>query len=174
MPLATAVWLIDNTALTFEQIADFCGIHKLEVNGIADGEIANNINGYSPVLSGELTKEEISRCEKDPEARMQIIEKDRYKNVAKKKKAKYVPIAKRRDKPDAIAWIVKNYPDIPDSKIIKLIGTTKKTIAAIRDRSHARISEIVAKDPVALGLCKQTELDVLVDALQEGNNEANS
>jgi hypothetical protein len=164
MPLATAIWLIDNTALTFEQIAEFCSLHSLEVSGIADGEIATHMKAHDPILSGELTKEEIERCEQDKDAKLEISVHEKYAVVSKKKrKGKYIPIAKRRDKPDAISWIVKNHPEIPDYKIVKLIGTTKNTIEMIRKRTHSNIQEITPKDPVILGLCKQAELDLAIE-----------
>lgn len=166
MPKSTAVWLVENTALTFEQIADFCGMHALEVQGIADGEVATGIMGQDPILGGELRKEEIARCEANPAARLKLSEKAaEYAAMAKKKSAKgarYTPIARRQDKPEAISWLLKNHPYLPDSKIVRLIGTTKKTIEAIRERTHWNISNIKPKDPVLLGLCTQTALDGLV------------
>lgn len=166
MPKSTAVWLVENTALTFEQIADFCGMHPLEVQGIADGEVAVGIIGQDPMLAGELTQEEIARCEGDAKLRLKISDKAaQYETMTKKKKAKgarYTPIARRQDKPEAVAWLLKNHPYLPDSKIVQLIGTTKKTIESIRDRSHWNIHNIKAKDPVLLGLCTQTALDGLV------------
>ena len=159
MPLATAVWLVENTTLTFEQIANLCNFHEMEVQGIADGEIGTNIEGQNPIFNGQLTAENIKECEANPEKKLNLISID--VNTTKKVK-KYVPIAKRRDKPDAISWIIKNYPEIPDSKIVKLIGTTKKTIEAIKNRTHANMSSIQPKDPVLLGICNQSDLDALV------------
>lgn len=162
MPKATAVWLIDNTALSFEQIGDFCGMHALEVQGIADDEVAVGIIGQDPIASGQLTREEIQRCEEDTSARLKITE-GATKFLSKKVKgARYTPRAKRADKPDAIAWILKNYPDIPDAQVVKLVGTTKNTIAAVRDKSHWNTSNIRPRDPVLLGLCTQTFLDEVV------------
>lgn len=163
MPKATAVWLIDNTSLTFKQIARFCGLHELEVEGIADGDVASGIMGSDPIVAGQLTKEEIARCEKDESASLEI-NKSVADSMLVKKKAKYTPMARRQDKPDAIYWFVRNYPDIEDKKIIKLIGTTKNTIAAIRDKSHWNMQNIRPRDPVLLGLCTQTELDKLVNS----------
>ncbi len=167
MPKATAVWLIDNTTLTFEQISEFCGMHSLEVQGIADGEVAQGIVGQDPIASGQLTQEEIERCEKDPSARLKLKE-DANKFISKKVKgARYTPRARRADKPDAIAWILKNYPDIPDAQIVKLVGTTKNTIAAVRDKTHWNSTNIRPRDPVLLGLCTQTLLDETIKKYQK-------
>ena len=163
LPKATAIWLIDNTTLTFKQIAGFCGIHELEVKGIADGEVATGIKGLDPIYGGQLTKEEITRCERDPSAQLALSSSVIYDIVSKKQKQpKYTPIARRHDKPDAIYWLVKNYPEIEDTKIVKLIGTTKSTIETIRDRSHWNMKNIRPRDPVLLGICTQTELDKVV------------
>ncbi|MBL6621241.1 MAG: DUF1013 domain-containing protein [Rickettsiales bacterium] len=162
MPLATAIWLIDNTTLNFVQIAEFCNMHEMEIQSIADGELATNLEGQNPIILGQLSEENIKKAEKDSSVKLELI--NLVGNFKNKQKVKYIPIAKRRDKPDAIAWLVKNYPDLPDSKIVKLIGTTKKTIESIRSRSHANISQIQPKDPVLLGICKQSELDNLIQA----------
>jgi hypothetical protein len=164
MPKSTAVWLVENTALSFEQIAEFCSMHPLEVQGIADGEVAVGIRGQDPVAAGELTREEIALAESDPKHSLRIAEKA-VKHAAMMKKpkgARYTPVARRQDKPEAIAWIVKYHPYIPDSQIVKLIGTTKKTIDSIRERTHWNIGNIKPKDPVLLGLCLQTTLDAMV------------
>lgn len=161
MPLATAIWLIDNTTLNFSQIAEFCNMHEMEIQSIADGELATNLEGQNPIILGQLSEENIKNAEKDPSIKLELI--NLVGDFKNKQKVKYIPIAKRRDKPDAIAWLVKNYPDLPDSKIVKLIGTTKKTIESIRSRSHANISQIQPKDPVLLGICKQSELDNLIE-----------
>ncbi len=166
MPKATAVWLVENTALTFEQIADFCGMHPLEVQGIADGEVAMGIMGQDPVTSGQLTTEEIRLAEKDPKARMSIAGTARQYIQTKSKGARYTPVARRGDKPDAVAWLVKNYPDMTDAQIVKLIGTTKSTIKAVREKSHWNSSNIKPRDPVLLGLCTQTHLDALTAGLK--------
>ena len=164
MPKATAVWLIENTNLTFKQIADFCGVHELEVKGIADGEVAAGIIGVDPIASGQLTREEVERCSKDPKASLQIKSNPAYDSVkAPKKKAKYTPIARRQDKPDAIYWLIKNFPEISDTTIIKLIGTTKNTVEAIRNRTHWNMPNIRQRDPVLLGICNQTELDKAIE-----------
>jgi len=161
MPKSTAVWLVENTSLTFDQIADFCGLHLLEVIGIADGEVAKGIMGVDPVSSRQITREEIERCEKDATTKLAIAESvKKFAAVEKKaKKGKYVPIARRQDKPDAVAWLVKNCPEVSDSQIAKLIGSTKNTIDSIRTKSHWNSSNIKEKDPVLLGVCTQAELD---------------
>jgi len=165
MPLATAIWLIDNTTLNFSQIAEFCNMHEMEIQSIADGELATNLEGQNPIILGQLSEENIKKAEKDSSVKLQLI--NLVGDFKNKQKVKYIPIAKRRDKPDAIAWLVKNYPDLPDSKIVKLIGTTKKTIESIRSRSHANISQIQPKDPVLLGICKQSELDNLIESFAD-------
>jgi hypothetical protein len=166
LPKATAIWLIDNTTLTFKQIANFCGIHELEVKGIADGEVASGILGLDPVGNGQLTKEEIERCSKDSNANLRISSSTADAIMSKKKKqSKYTPIARRQDKPDAIYWLLKTAPTILDNQIIKLIGTTKSTIEAIKDRSHWNMKNITARDPVLLGLCTQTELDKILEKI---------
>lgn len=178
MQKATAVWLVDNTTLTFDQIAHFCGIHELEVKGIADGEVAAGIIGVDPVTSGQLEKSELERCSKDPKTRLALKLSAAYESVKKrtKKRANYTPIARRQDKPDAIYWLLKNFPDIKDSTIIKLIGTTKSTIAAIRDRSHWNMSNIRQRDPVLLGICTQVDLDRSIEKakLESINSNENS
>jgi hypothetical protein len=161
MPKATAVWLVDNTMLSFDQIAEFCGLHVLEVQGIADGEVAANIQGSDPIVNGQLTRSEIERCEKDASARLKL-KKPEVELRKKSKGPRYTPVSKRQDKPDAIAWIVRYHPEVADSQIVKLIGTTKDTIRAIRDKSHWNISNINPRDPVSLGLCKQYELDEVI------------
>ena len=160
MPKATAVWLVENTALSFEQIADFCGLHALEVNAIADDEVVFGMQGMNPVSAGELTLDEIERCQVDPTARLNPA--PTRTPVAKKKSARYTPVSKRQDRPDAIAWLLKNYPELSDAQISKLIGTTKPTINAIRDRSHWNTSNIKAQNPVSLGLCAADELEKVV------------
>ena len=163
MPKATAVWLVDNTALTFEQIADFCGLHPLEVKGIADEDVAKGIKGQDPVSSGQLTREQIEEAEKNPKARLKMaVPKHKMPNVRLKRAPRYTPVSKRQDKPDAVYWIIRNHPEFADSDIIKLIGTTKATIQKIRERSHWNATNIKAVDPVTLGLCSQLELDLAV------------
>jgi hypothetical protein len=173
MPKATAVWLVENTTLTFDQIGDFCGMHPLEIQGIADGEVAVGIIGQNPIDANELTKEEIERAEADDSYRMKMAEKavaHMAMQKAKKKGARYTPVARRQDKPEAIAWIVKYHPYIPESQIVKLIGTTKKTIDSIRERSHWNINNIKPKDPVLLGLCLQTSLDATANKFRPANH----
>jgi hypothetical protein len=170
MPKATAIWLIENTTLTFEQIADFCGLHSLEVQGIADGEVAKGIIGIDPITAGQLTKEEISRCEQNPKLRLNLSEGAQrlMKEQAKQKKgAKYTPVARRQDKPDAVAWLLKHCPELNDSQIMKLIGTTKSTINSLRDKSHWNLQNIRPRDPVLLSLCTQTELDKIYHIAKE-------
>ncbi len=172
MPKATAVWLVENTGLTFDQIADFCGLHALEVQAIADGEVAQGIQGIDPVANGQLTIAEIERAQADPNARLQLQESDVPLPVAKPRGTRYTPIAKRQDKPDGIAWLVKNHPELSDAQISKLLGTTKPTIAAVRDRSHWNTPNIRARNPVSLGLCGQAELDQAVERAQRTNKGA--
>lgn len=160
MPKATAVWLVENTALSFEQIADFCGLHSLEVQAIADDEVAIGMQGLDPIAAGELTMEEIERCQGDPGTRLNPAA-DRTP-VQKKKGARYTPVSKRQDRPDAIAWLLKNYPEMSDAQISKLIGTTKPTINSIRDRSHWNTANIKAQNPVGLGLCSADDLEKVV------------
>lgn len=172
MPKATAVWLIENTTLSFEQIGTFCGMHPLEVQGIADGEVAMGIVGKSPVETGQLSKEEIARCEKDPKARLMLADDARKYVSGKVKGSRYTPVARRQDKPDAIAWLLKHCPDLTDAQIVKLIGTTKNTIDAIRTKSHWNSQNIKAKDPVMLGLCTQMALEDAVAKAQKPGMEA--
>ncbi|MEZ5758305.1 MAG: cell cycle transcriptional regulator TrcR [Emcibacteraceae bacterium] len=161
MPLATGVWLVDNTSLSFAQIAKFCGLHELEVQGIADEQVAVNIVGLDPVANGQLTWEEIERCQNDPNANLQIVIDD-VPAKTRSGGAKYTPVSKRQDKPDAIAWLLRHHPELTDAQISKIVGTTKPTITAIRERTHWNMSNIKPIDPVLLGLCKQTELDAAV------------
>ena len=164
MPKATAVWLVDNTSLTFEQIADFCGLHPLEVKGIADEDVAKGIKGQDPVTSGQLTREQIEEAEKNPKIRLKMAPaKHKMPSVKQKKAPRYTPVSKRQDKPDAVYWILRNHPEFADADIIKLIGTTKATIQKIRERSHWNATNIKAVDPVTLGLCSQLELDMAVE-----------
>lgn len=159
MPKATAVWLVDNTTLTFEQIAEFCGMHPMEIQGIADGEVATGIIGENPVSAGQLSEESIKECEADASKKL-ALRKESQKYLQKKTKGgRYTPVARRQDKPDAISWLTKYHPELTDADIVKLVGTTKKTIESIRERSHWNISNIRPRDPVLLGLCKQIDLD---------------
>ena len=162
MPKATAVWLVDNTKLTFDQIADFCGLHELEVQAIADGEVAIGMQGLDPVAGGQISKEEIARCELDPDARLNISVSTVPLPKVRQKGARYTPIAKRQDRPDAIAWLLRNYPELSDAQISRLIGTTKPTINSIRDRSHRNAANIKPQSPVYLGLCSAPDLEKAV------------
>ena len=164
MPKATAVWLVDNTSLTFEQIADFCGLHPLEVKGIADEDVAKGIKGQDPVASGQLTREQIEKAEKDPKVRLKLaVSKHKMPAVKAKKIPRYTPVSKRQDKPDAVYWILRNHPEFTDADIVMIVGTTKATIQKIRERSHWNAPNIKAVDPVTLGLCSQIELDLAVE-----------
>jgi len=165
MPHATAAWLVDNSSLTFEQIADFCGLHILEVQAIADDTAATKLTGRDPVRAGELTHEEIEKGQKDADYRLQMHKAP--EQVRRTKGPRYTPVSKRQDKPDGIAWLIKNHPELSDGQIGKLIGTTRTTIAAIRDRSHWNIANITPKDPVTLGLTSQRELDTAVARAQK-------
>jgi hypothetical protein len=163
MPKATAVWLVDNTSLSFDQIADFCGLHPLEVKGIADEDVAKGIRGMDPVSAGQLTREQIEAAEKNPVLRLKMAPpKHKMPPVKQKKAPRYTPVSKRQDKPDAVYWILRNHPEMADADIIKLIGTTKATIQKIRERSHWNATNLKAVDPVTLGLCSQLELDLAV------------
>ena len=166
MPKATAVWLVEHTALTFEQVAEFCGLHKLEVQAIADGEVAIGIMGLDPVYNGQITQEEITRCEADPRARLKMTRSELPQAVARTKGARYTPVAKRGEKPDAVAYLIKNCPDLLDAQIARLLGTTKETIAKVRDRSHWNATNIKPHNPVLLGLCKQVDLDAALKRAQ--------
>jgi hypothetical protein len=160
MPKATAVWLVDNTSLTFDQIADFCGLHPLEVKGIADGEVAAGIRGLDPVTTGMVARQEIERCEKDPKLRLKLARSAVAEvKPPKRKEPRYTPLSKRQDRPDAIAWLLRHHPELGDQHICKLLGTTKATVQAVRDRTHWKSQEIRPRDPVILGLCSQLELD---------------
>jgi len=162
MPKATAVWLVDNTTLTFTQIAEFCGLHELEVNGIADGEVAIGVKGFDPIANNQLDTDEIKRCEDSGKARLKLKHNPAADGETLRKGPRYTPLSKRQDRPAAIAWLVKFHPELSDGQISKLVGTTKPTIQSIRDRTHWNISNIQPIDPVALGLCKQLELDTAV------------
>ncbi|MEM8800301.1 MAG: DUF1013 domain-containing protein [Pseudomonadota bacterium] len=161
MPMATAVWLVENTALTFDQIAEFCGLHPLEVQGIADETVGQNIVGQDPVRKGQITMAEIERCQNDPKARLKL-EVDDVPAVKRTKGPRYTPVSKRQDRPDGISWLIRNHPELSDAQVCKLVGTTKPTIQAIRDKTHWNIANISPQDPVALGICTQLELDEAV------------
>lgn len=162
MPKATAVWLVENTALTFEQIGNFCGLHKLEVQAIADGEVAAGILGLNPTMNGQLTAEEIKRCEGDTRAHLKMTKTELPLPATRTKGPRYTPVSKRADKPDAILYLVKTYPDLMDAQVARLLGTTKDTIAKVREKSHWNAANIKPRNPVLLGLCKQMDLDAAI------------
>ena len=168
MPKATAVWLVDNTSLTFEQIADFCGLHPLEVKGIADGEVARDIRGADPIANGQLSREELDRAQADSKYRMKA-QASRHAELLKpaRKAPRYTPVSRRQDRPDAIAWFIRHHPEVTDAQISKLLGTTKATIQQVRERTHWNSSNIKPVDPVTLGLSTQLELDDLVKKAAE-------
>jgi hypothetical protein len=163
MPKATAVWLVDNTSLSFEQIAGFCGMHVLEVKGIADGDVAAGIRGKNPVTAGELTREEISKGEEDPDYRLRMAtSKVKIPEIKQKKRPRYTPVSRRQDRPNAVLWLLRNHAELRDSQIMRLVGTTKPTIQQIRDRTHWNSANLQPQDPVTLGLCSQVDLDAEV------------
>ena len=162
MPKATAMWLVDNTKLTFAQIADYCGMHELEIQALADGDVAAGMPGLNPMMNGQLTQEEIARCEADVSARLKISKYDLPDPVKRSKGPRYTPVSKRQDKPDGIAWLVKSHPELQDSQIARLMGTTKPTIKQIRDKTHWNMANIKPRHPVALGLCSGPDLDAAV------------
>lgn len=172
MPKATAVWLVDNTALSFEQIAQFCGLHPLEVKAIADGESAQGIKGMDPIMTGQLTREEIARVEKDANQRLKLSEPKVRVPESKRKGPRYTPLSKRQDRPNAILWLVRNHPELKDAQISRLVGTTKATIEQIRDRKHWNASNLVPMDPVMLGLTSQIDLDMEVNRASRGKEAA--
>ena len=155
MPKATAVWLVENTTLPFKQIAKFCNLHELEIKGIADGDVAKGIKAYNPVLAGQLSREEIEKCSKDPETELQLLIKVDKIEVKERKKPKYTPLSKRQDRPDAILWLCKNASELTDGQISKLVGSTKNTVSLIRKRSYWNFSNLKPRDPVILALCTQ-------------------
>src|SRR5271155_5819089 len=160
MPKATAVWLVENTSLTFDQIAEFCKLHPLEVKGIADGEVATGIKGYDPISTGQLTREAIAEAEKDPDSKLHLAEsKVRTPEVKKVRGSRYTPLSRRQDRPNAILWLLRNHAELKDAQIMRLVGTTKHTLAAIRDRNHWNSANLQPLDPVTLGLCTQIDLD---------------
>ena len=171
-PKATAVWLVDNTSMTFEQIADFCGLHHLEVKGIADGEVARDIRGADPIANGQLSREELEKAEGDPKYRMKaLVGKHQDLLKTNKKAPRYTPVSRRQDRPDAIAWFLRNHPEVTDAQISKLLGTTKATIDQVRNRTHWNIGAIKPVDPVSLGLVGQLELDAVVKKASDKKNK---
>ncbi len=163
MPKATAVWLVENTALTFDQIGDFCGLHTLEIKGIADGDVAQGIKGLDPVANGQLTREELEAAQQDPNKRLSLARSRVQVPQPKKKAPRYTPVSRRQDRPDAIMWLLRHHPELTDPQISKLIGTTKPTITAVRERTHWNSTNLKPVDPVTLGLCTQLELDAAVN-----------
>ena len=163
MPKATAVWLVENTNLTFRQIAKFCNLHELEVKGIADGDVAKGIKAYNPILAGQLSRDEIDACSKNPNRELELSKKDNEVQVKQRKKPKYTPLSKRQDRPDAILWLCKNAPELNDGQISKLVGSTKGTVSLIRKRSYWNFSNLKARDPVILSLCTQEVFQKALD-----------
>ena len=164
MPKATAVWLVENTSLTFDQIAEFCKLHPLEVKGIADGEVATGIKGYDPISTGQLTREEIAAAEQDQNHRLHLsVSKVRAPEFKKPRGARYTPLSRRQDRPNAVLWLLRNHPELKDAQIMRLVGTTKHTLQAIRERTHWNSANLQPMDPVTLGLCSQIDLDFEVN-----------
>jgi hypothetical protein len=168
MPKATAVWLVDNTALSFDQIATFCKLHPLEVKAIADGESAQGIKGLDPISTGQLSREEIARAESNPAHRLKLSEPKVRVPESKRKGPRYTPVSKRQDRPNAILWLVRNHPELKDAQISRLVGTTKSTIEQIRERTHWNSTNLTPMDPVTLGLCSQIDLDLEVERASKG------
>ncbi len=168
MPKATAVWLVDNTALSFEQIAQFCTLHPLEVKAIADGEAAQGIKGMDPIMTGQLSRDEIARGEKDANYRLRLSDPKVRVPESKRRTPRYTPLSKRQDRPNAILWLVRNHPELKDAQISRLVGTTKSTIEQIRDRKHWNAANLQPMDPVTLGLCSQIDLDIEVQRASAG------
>ncbi len=167
MPMATAVWLVENTSLTFKQIANFCKLHEVEIQGIADGEVAKGIVGYNPIINGQLTKNEIDLSSSDPDRPLQLISEDVEIKSSEKKIKKYVPLSKRQDKPDSALWLIKNHSLLKDSQIARLVGITKNSVTAIRNKSYWNFNSLNSKDPVAMGLFTQKELIAAIEKAQK-------
>ena len=163
MPKATAVWLVENTTLTFKQIAEFCNLHELEIKGIADGDVAKGIKAYNPILAGQLSREEIETCSKNPQEKLKLLKKIEEVEVKERKRPKYTPLSKRQDRPDAILWLCKNASDLNDGQISKLVGSTKSTVSLIRKRSYWNFSNLKPRDPVILALCTQEAFQKAID-----------
>ncbi len=172
MPKATAVWLIENTALSFQQIAEFCGLHMLEIQSIADDEVAVGMVGFDPIANGQLTQEEIARCSADSEAKLEMAKPSFVIPEFKNKGPRYTPVARRQDRPDAISWMLRNYPELSDGQISRLVGTTKPTINAVRERTHWNISNIKPHDPVSLGLCNREDLAEAIEKARRAAERA--
>ena len=163
MPKATAVWLVENTTLTFKQIANFCNLHELEVKGIADGDVAKGIKAYNPILAGQLSRDEIDICSKDSSKNLTLVKRTEDVQVKERKKPKYTPLSKRQDRPDAILWLIKNFPELTDGQMSKLVGSTKGTVSLIRKRSYWNFSNLKPRDPVILALCTQEAFQKSLD-----------
>ena len=171
MPKATAVWLVENTTLTFKQIAEFCNLHELEIKGIADGDVAKGIKAYNPILAGQLSRDEIEKCSQNSEKKLQILKKVDEVNIKERKKPKYTPLSKRQDRPDAILWLCKNASELTDGQISKLVGSTKGTVSLIRKRSYWNFSNLKARDPVILALCSQEAFQKSLEKAKEESKE---
>ena len=169
MPKATAVWLVENTSLSFKQIADFCNLHEVEVQGIADGEVAKGIKAYNPILAGQLTREEIELSSKDVHRSLQLLKKELDISTEERKKTKYTPLSKRQDRPDAILWLIKNYPELLDTQIARLIGTTKNIVVSIKKRTYWNFNNLSPKDPIAINLCSQFDLENTLEKAKRRN-----
>ena len=163
MPKATAVWLVENTTLTFKQIAEFCDLHELEIKGIADGDVARGIKAYNPILAGQLSREAIEQCSKNPQQKLSLIKKSEEIQIKERKRPKYTPLSKRQDRPDAILWLCKNATELTDGQISKLVGSTKGTVSLIRKRSYWNFSSLKPRDPVILALCTQEVFEKALD-----------
>ena len=167
MPMATAVWLVENTTLTFKQIADFCKLHEVEIQGIADGEVAKGIKAYNPIISGQLTREEIELSSKDENRPLEIKSADIEISNSEKKTKKYIPLSKRQDKPDSALWLIKNHSILKDSQIARLVGITKNSVTSIRNKSYWNYNNLIAKDPVAMGMFTQKELGLSIEKAEK-------
>ena len=173
MPKATAIWLVENTALTFKQIADFCGMHELEIKGIADGEVGMGIKGLNPISTNQLTKEEIDKAANDPEHSLELIQNEiTIQTERDPKQKKYTPLSKRQERPDAISWLLRNHPELKDSQVAKLVGSTKNMVISIKNKTNWNMSNIRPQDPVGLGLCKQIDLDEALEKAERSQKRA--
>ena len=173
MPMATAVWLVENTTLTFKQIADFCGMHELEIKGIADGEVGMGIKGLNPISTNQLTKEEIDKAANDPEHSLELIQNEiTIQTERDPKQKKYTPLSKRQERPDAISWLLRNHPELKDSQVAKLVGSTKNMVVSIKNKTNWNMSNIRPQDPVGLGLCKQVDLDEALEKAERSQKRA--
>ena len=173
MPKATAIWLVENTALTFKQIADFCGMHELEIKGIADGEVGMGIKGLNPISTNQLTKEEIEKAANDPEHSLELIQNEiTIQTERDPKQKKYTPLSKRQERPDAISWLLRNHPELKDSQVAKLVGSTKNMVVSIKNKTNWNMSNIRPQDPVGLGLCKQIDLDEALEKAERSQKRA--